>query len=104
MFVIAVNDIDLSIRFFVSFIDRVAAAWLERRPLVGVLVIGGACVAGERKAASRWEESRRGGNGRNSAGDIRISDNQKPLIAAAPLEVRREQSGGLAAKATARPS
>jgi ribose transport system permease protein len=42
MFVIAVNDLDLSIGFFVSFIGCVAATWLEQKPLIGVLVILGA--------------------------------------------------------------
>lgn len=42
MFVIAVNDLDLSIGFFVSFIGCVAATWLQQTPLLGVIVILGA--------------------------------------------------------------
>ena len=39
MFVIAVNDLDLSIGFFVSFIGCVAATWLQQSPLLGIVVI-----------------------------------------------------------------
>lgn len=42
MFVIAVNDLDLSIGFFVSFIGCVAATWLQQTPLLGIMVILGA--------------------------------------------------------------
>jgi ribose transport system permease protein len=42
MFVIAGNDLDLSIGPFVSFVACVGATWLTDQPLVGVLVLVGA--------------------------------------------------------------
>src|SRR5258705_6924596 len=39
MFVITVNDLDLSIGTFVSFVGCVAATWLRDAPLLGVLVL-----------------------------------------------------------------
>ena len=41
MFVITVNDLDLSIGFFVSFIGCVTATWLVDRPVLGVLMLVG---------------------------------------------------------------
>lgn len=41
MFIIAVNDLDLSLGFFVSFVGCVAATWLAETPLIGVLVLVG---------------------------------------------------------------
>jgi ribose transport system permease protein len=42
MFVIACNDLDLSVGPFVGFVACVGATWLTDRPLVGVLVLTGA--------------------------------------------------------------
>jgi ribose transport system permease protein len=42
MFVITVNDLDLSIGTFVSFVGCVAATWLRDAPLVGIIVLLGA--------------------------------------------------------------
>ncbi|MDZ5453847.1 ABC transporter permease [Labrys sp. ZIDIC5] len=42
MFVITVNDLDLSLGFFVSFIGCVTATWLVQTPLLGAAVITGA--------------------------------------------------------------
>jgi ribose transport system permease protein len=42
MFIIAVNDLDLSIGTFVSFIGCVAATWLRESPLLGTLIFLGA--------------------------------------------------------------
>jgi ribose transport system permease protein len=39
MFVVAVNDLDLSIGFFVSFVGCIAATWLAQAPLLGILAI-----------------------------------------------------------------
>ena len=39
MFVITVNDLDLSIGTFVSFVGCVAATWLRDAPLLGVAVL-----------------------------------------------------------------
>jgi ribose transport system permease protein len=39
MFVITVNDLDLSIGTFVSFVGCVAATWLREAPLLGVVVL-----------------------------------------------------------------
>lgn len=39
MFVITVNDLDLSIGTFVSFVGCVAATWLRDAPLLGVVVL-----------------------------------------------------------------
>jgi ribose transport system permease protein len=39
MFVITVNDLDLSIGSFVSFVGCVAATWLRDNPLLGVLIL-----------------------------------------------------------------
>lgn len=44
MFVITVNDLDLSLGFFVSFIGCVTATWLVQAPLLGTAVIIGAVV------------------------------------------------------------
>ncbi|MCB8881226.1 ABC transporter permease [Acidisoma cellulosilytica] len=45
MFVITVNDLDLSIGFFVSFIGCVGATWLPQRPLIGIaMILGGILV------------------------------------------------------------
>src|SRR5438046_8836504 len=44
MFVIAGNDLDLSIGAFVSFVGCVAATWLREAPLIGSLVLFG-CIA-----------------------------------------------------------
>ena len=44
MFVIAGNDLDLSIGAFVGFVGCVAATWLREAPLVGILVLLG-CIA-----------------------------------------------------------
>src|SRR5450432_2945708 len=44
MFVIAGNDLDLSIGAFVGFVGCVAATWLRETPLVGILVLLG-CIA-----------------------------------------------------------
>jgi ribose transport system permease protein len=45
MFVITVNDLDLSIGTFVSFVGCVAATWLRDAPLLGLVVLlGGVCV------------------------------------------------------------
>jgi ribose transport system permease protein len=45
MFVMTVNELDLSIGTFVSFIGCVAATWLRTAPLVGAgILIGGICV------------------------------------------------------------
>src|SRR4051795_9704975 len=41
MFVIAGNDLDLSIGAFVGFVGCVAATWLRETPLVGILVLFG---------------------------------------------------------------
>jgi ribose transport system permease protein len=41
MFIIAINDLDLSIGFFVSFIGCVSATWLVQDPLLGIAVILG---------------------------------------------------------------
>ncbi|HWK43910.1 MAG TPA: ABC transporter permease [Stellaceae bacterium] len=41
MFIITVNDLDLSIGFFVSFVGCVTATWLVEKPLLGVLVLLG---------------------------------------------------------------
>ncbi|MGA8655178.1 MAG: ABC transporter permease [Chthoniobacterales bacterium] len=41
MFVITVNDLDLSIGTFVSFVGCVAATWLRDAPLLGVLILLG---------------------------------------------------------------
>ncbi|MDQ0467746.1 ABC transporter permease [Labrys wisconsinensis] len=41
MFVIAINDLDLSIGFFVSFVGCVGATWLVQEPALGVMVILG---------------------------------------------------------------
>jgi ribose transport system permease protein len=42
MFVIVVNDLDLSIGFFVSFVGCIAATLLPRSPLLGALMLAGA--------------------------------------------------------------
>lgn len=42
MFVIAVNDIDLSMGFFISFVGCVTATWLADEPLLGIVVLFGA--------------------------------------------------------------
>jgi ribose transport system permease protein len=42
MFVITVNDLDLSIGTFVSFVGCVAATWLRDFPLFGVIILFGA--------------------------------------------------------------
>lgn len=39
MFVIMVNDLDLSIGFFVSFVACVTVTWLDATPLLGVLAL-----------------------------------------------------------------
>src|SRR5438876_3796235 len=39
MFVITVNDLDLSIGTFVSFVGCVAATWLRDAPVLGVVVL-----------------------------------------------------------------
>src|SRR6201981_2867054 len=39
MFVITVNDLDLSIGTFVSFVGCVAATWLRDAPILGVVVL-----------------------------------------------------------------
>src|SRR3954453_888108 len=39
MFVITVNDLDLSIGTFVSFVGCVAATWLRDNPLFGIAVL-----------------------------------------------------------------
>jgi ribose transport system permease protein len=45
MFVITVNDLDLSIGTFVSFVGCVAATWLRDAPYLGVIILFGAiCV------------------------------------------------------------
>src|SRR5450755_745270 len=44
MFVIAGNDLDLSIGAFVGFVGCVTATWLRDAPLVGILVLLG-CIA-----------------------------------------------------------
>jgi ribose transport system permease protein len=45
MFVITVNDLDLSIGTFVSFVGCVAATWLRDYPLFGsAVLLGGICV------------------------------------------------------------
>ena len=44
MFIITVNDLDLSIGTFVSFVGCVAATWLRASPLFGVLVLLGSIV------------------------------------------------------------
>src|ERR1700745_848047 len=45
MFVITVNDLDLSIGTFVSFVGCVAATWLRDAPGLGVVILFGAiCV------------------------------------------------------------
>jgi ribose transport system permease protein len=41
MFVITVNDLDLSIGTYVSFVGCVAATWLRDAPLIGVAVLAG---------------------------------------------------------------
>jgi ribose transport system permease protein len=41
MFVITVNDLDLSIGSFVSFVGCVAATWLRDNPLLGIIVLLG---------------------------------------------------------------
>jgi ribose transport system permease protein len=41
MFVITVNDLDLSIGNFVSFVGCVAAIWLRENPVLGVLILIG---------------------------------------------------------------
>lgn len=41
MFVITVNDLDLSIGTFISFVSCVAAIWLRESPLVGSLILLG---------------------------------------------------------------
>jgi ribose transport system permease protein len=41
MFIITVNDLDLSIGTFVSFVGCVAATWLRDAPLLGVAVLTG---------------------------------------------------------------
>jgi ribose transport system permease protein len=41
MFVITVNELDLSIGNFVSFVGCVAAIWLRENPVVGVLILIG---------------------------------------------------------------
>jgi ribose transport system permease protein len=47
MFVITVNDLDLSIGTFVSFVGCVAATWLRDTPPLGVIILFGAiCVYG----------------------------------------------------------
>ena len=43
MFVIAGNDLDLSIGTFVGFVGCVTATWLRRAPVLGILVLAG-CV------------------------------------------------------------
>lgn len=42
MLIIAINDLDLSIGTFVSFVACVTATWLHDTPLIGVLVLAGA--------------------------------------------------------------
>jgi ribose transport system permease protein len=42
MFVITVNDLDLSIGFFVSFVGCVTATWLRDDPLLGAVILIGA--------------------------------------------------------------
>src|SRR6476469_3345489 len=42
MFVIAGNELDLSIGTFVGFVGCVTATWLKDAPLVGVIVLSGA--------------------------------------------------------------
>src|SRR4051812_2991999 len=44
MFVIAGNDLDLSIGAFVGFVGCVAATWLREAPLIGILVLLGCVV------------------------------------------------------------
>lgn len=45
MFVITVNDLDLSIGTFVSFVSCIAATWLRGTPAIGVIILFGAiCV------------------------------------------------------------
>jgi ribose transport system permease protein len=44
MFVITVNDLDLSLGFFVSFVGCVTATWLVQAPLLGAAVIVGAVI------------------------------------------------------------
>jgi ribose transport system permease protein len=44
MFVIAGNDLDLSIGAFVGFVGCVAATWLRETPLIGILVLLG-CIS-----------------------------------------------------------
>ena len=49
MFVIAGNDLDLSIGTFVGFVCCVSATWLHDEPALGVLALLG-CVARLRRA------------------------------------------------------
>ena len=44
MFVIAVNDLDLSIGYFVSFVGCVTATWLARSPAIGIAILLGSVV------------------------------------------------------------
>lgn len=55
MFVITVNDLDLSIGFFVSFIGCAGATWLPQRPVLGVaMILGGILVYALVGALIRW--------------------------------------------------
>ncbi len=45
MFVMAVNDLDLSIGTFVGFVGCVTATWLHDDPVVGALILAGCVVA-----------------------------------------------------------
>ena len=42
MFIITVNDLDLSIGSFVSFVGCVAATWLRENPILGIVILLGA--------------------------------------------------------------
>ncbi len=57
MFVIAGNDLDLSIGTFVGFVGCVAATWLHDQPLLGVLtLIGGVAVYAALGALVAWRD------------------------------------------------
>jgi ribose transport system permease protein len=45
MLIMAVNDLDLSMGTFVSFVVCVAATWLNTAPLIGVLILAAAIAA-----------------------------------------------------------
>lgn len=57
MFVIAGNDLDLSIGTFVGFVGCVAATWLHDQPLLGVLIlIGGVAAYAALGALVAWRD------------------------------------------------